>query len=205
MIDAAILKAMVAAGATLEVILATVEAAQTSEEKKLAERRAADAQRKRESRARLAASHDVTDVTNGHTMSQMSHGHGVTGRDSKANSLKFQEEISAVPEGDDINGFSSSYLLTKEESKKETKQERKGVRGKTICPEDFQPTEKNLIYGTTLGYDARFVASLATEMIEWSASNGEKKLDWPLTLNVWMRRRHQERVQQISKSQKFII
>lgn len=64
MIDIAVLRAMAANGATVEMILAVIEAAQECEQRKLAEKRANVRERKQISRDRHASSRDVTDVTN---------------------------------------------------------------------------------------------------------------------------------------------
>jgi hypothetical protein len=58
MLDISVLRAMAAAGATVEMILAAVEASQLAEQAKVDERRAAAAARKRKSRS--TPSHDVT-------------------------------------------------------------------------------------------------------------------------------------------------
>ena len=60
---AAIVRALVAAGATPEMILAAVEAAEGSQQDALAARRANDAKRAREYRERHVASRDVTVMT----------------------------------------------------------------------------------------------------------------------------------------------
>ena len=70
MIDASVLRALAAAGASAEMIVAAVEAAQSAEAEKVAARRAKDAERKRKSRM----SQDVR-VT-----SRDGDGHDVTGR-----------------------------------------------------------------------------------------------------------------------------
>lgn len=70
MIDITILRAMAAAGATVDMILAAVEAAQKTEAEKIAARRAKDAERQRLSRGVTrthAESQPVRNVTNGHS------------------------------------------------------------------------------------------------------------------------------------------
>ena len=63
-IDPSILRAMQAAGATTDIIIAAVEADAAIDAQRLAEKRAKDAERQRKHRARNAPSRDVT-VTNG--------------------------------------------------------------------------------------------------------------------------------------------
>jgi len=62
MIDPRILRAMEAAGATPDLIIAAIEADHAIEEEARAEKRAKAAARKRKSRAGHAASHDVTQI-----------------------------------------------------------------------------------------------------------------------------------------------
>ncbi len=57
MIDIAVLRAMAAAGATVDMILAAIEAAQTTQSKKLTERRAKDAERQRRKRSSVHDGH----------------------------------------------------------------------------------------------------------------------------------------------------
>jgi hypothetical protein len=161
MIDTAILKAMAAAGASVDVIIAAVEAAQVSEEQKLTERRAKDAERQRRRRASL-------NVTPSHA-------------ESRGRNVTKDEAL--------------SFLLTDSENKKEEskKERKKAAQKKSLCPADFQPTESNLAYGKSLGFTPAEISEMALEMREWSASTGSTKLEWPLTLNVWMRRKAGER------------
>jgi len=62
-LSASVIEAMAHAGATIEMIVAAVRAAEADDEAKRAEKRSKDAERQRNRRARLAVSRDVTLVT----------------------------------------------------------------------------------------------------------------------------------------------
>ncbi len=112
MIDIAILRAMVAAGAPVEVILAAIEVAQSAEIARVQARRLADAERQRRHRA----SRNVT-VT-----ARDSDGQPVTPRDSCDTNLSYLPSLS-----------SSS------EAQKEERRKIRVRRGKHLLPDNWEP------------------------------------------------------------------
>lgn len=85
-VSASILDAMVKAGATAEMIVAVVRAAEQEDAARLAEKRAKDAERKRRSRAK------------GDSLSAMSRGHDVTLRDGRGHCVTDADIADPLPE-----------------------------------------------------------------------------------------------------------
>jgi len=162
----AIVRALVAAKATPEMILAAVEAAEATASDALARRRASDAARQAAKRERTKHDHvmsrDVT-VT-------------VSSRDASA------------PAEPKITN--SSEPQKKEESKEGRKEEppAAGTRSKTLCPIDFQPSEQAIDLARSLGLTLPAVHEARDTMVAWSRGNGERRLDWNAVLANWLRR-----------------
>ena len=62
------------------------------------------------------------------------------------------------------------------------------ARGKTLCPESFEPSEAEIAKGLSIGLSRPAIAESAETMVAWSRGNGERRLDWRLAFLNWMRR-----------------
>lgn len=62
------------------------------------------------------------------------------------------------------------------------------TRGKTLCPEDFRPSEAEIAKGLAMGLSRPAISESSETMVAWSRGNGERRLDWHLAFLNWMRR-----------------
>jgi len=162
----AIVRALVAAKATPEMILAAVEAAEQANVDKLTARRAKDAERQSRFRER-----------------NVSH---VTQRDSSPTVASRAIASRAEPETNN----SSENKGRKEERKEEPPAavSPSPKPSKTLCPPEFEPSAKALDLGVSLGLDRTAVFAARDTMVAWSRGNGEKRLDWDAVFGNWLRR-----------------
>lgn len=63
---------------------------------------------------------------------------------------------------------------------------------KTLCPTDWFPSEDLQAYARELGLSADTCMREAAAMRDWSASSGNKKLDWDATFRNWLRRKSEQ-------------
>lgn len=60
------------------------------------------------------------------------------------------------------------------------------ARARTICPDNFTPSDENYAFGLKHGLTPHEVDLQADAMINWSVSNGIDKASWNATLNVFI-------------------
>lgn len=82
---------------------------------------------------------------------------------------------------------------SEDKKKEERKEERKSppaavTHAKTLCPIDFQPSERAIAQGRELGLQLPAVYESRDTMVAWSRGNGEKRLDWDAVFANWLRR-----------------
>ena len=169
MIDSKTLDAMLAAGASAEVIVAAVKTELVKSDARRTENR--DRMRAVRTRARTTA-----------------HVHARASTDQK-----HEQNHSFIKEGVvevENNALSSSLtsLLTKEDKK-----ERKKDRAKSsLCSDDFLPSETHYAAGLALGLSRSEVDSLCGDMRDWSQSNAHRpvarKTDWGRAFHQWIKR-----------------
>lgn len=147
MIDIAILRAMAAAGAPVDAILAAIEADQMAERARVQARRTADAERQRRNR-----------VTRSHADSN---GQAVTPRDSR--------DVA----GSYLSSLSSSQTSEIKKEKKESKKER---ARKTQLPDDWEPKASHYAKGDRTFVDRKaedlrnWAKSKAVLRADWDAT-----------------------------------
>ncbi|MCC7347524.1 MAG: hypothetical protein IT538_09015 [Variibacter sp.] len=161
----AIVRALVAAKATPEMILAAVEAAEQSNMDKLTARRAKDAERQARFRDR-----NVTNVTQRDTSTAVASHAGTRAEPETNNS----SENKGRKEG------------RKEEPPAAATPSPKP--SKTLCPPEYEPPAKAFELGVSLGLDRGAVFAARDTMVAWSRGNGEKRLDWDAVFGNWLRR-----------------
>ena len=173
MIDSKTRDAMLAAGASAEVIVAAVKTELAKSDARRTENR--DRMRAVRTRARTTAHVRARACTD----------------------QKHEQNHSFIKEGvgeEENNALSSSLtsLLTKED-KKERKKERKKDRAKSsLCSDDFLPSETHYAAGLALGLSRSEVDSLCGDMRDWSQSNAHRpvarKTDWGRAFHQWIKR-----------------
>jgi hypothetical protein len=62
------------------------------------------------------------------------------------------------------------------------------AKGKTLCSEGFEPSERLMALGQLEGLDPPAILRARDEMVSWSRGNGEKRLDWDAVFANWLRR-----------------
>lgn len=137
-------------------------------EKAAEERRAKDAARQAEKRLKNKASPQTsTDV----------HGHGG------------QPVTSASREGARAEPkiTNSSEPQKKEEERKE-EPPAAAPRSKTLCPLGFEPSDKAIELGRSLGLSLPDILASRDTMVAWSRGNGEKRVIWDDVFANWLRR-----------------
>ena len=67
----------------------------------------------------------------------------------------------------------------------------------TRLPDDWQPSESDIIYGIGLGFVTSQVLDIAEDLRLWAGANANRqiarKLDWSLAFKSWMRREAKKR------------
>lgn len=181
MIDPAILRAMLAAGATAEAIVAAVEAAWQVEQVKRAERRAGASKRQRECRERKSAKE--AGVADGHECHTMSHDVTVTMRDTcdtdAPSSLLF-----LLPEcPSDSQGSKEVAVVGRDTA---APRKTKGAR----LPDGWFPSGADWSWALDQLGEPRAKYELEKFRDYWRARAGAQgvKLDWDATWRNWVRR-----------------
>jgi hypothetical protein len=161
MIDPAVIDALLAAGATAEMIAAAHRADHAVEEAKVIARRRRDADRKRDSRA-----------------SAMSRGQPVTPRDSA--------DASPSPPSPPSMVSPITPSLTTPSSTPSSAEARKRA---SRLPSDWKPSEENLEYARMRGLSAHEIDVQAEKFRNyWTAKSGQQatKIDWNRTWQNWI-------------------
>lgn len=149
---------MAKAGASVDVILAAVEAELVAEGERVQARRAKDAERQRRWRARDSV--ESQPVTRSHCDTKVS--------------------LSSL--------LSSSTSITKEEEKKEErKKERKERARKIPVPPDWKPNEAHYAKAAILGIPADLMLMKADDMRNWAKSKAVIRADWDATFFGFLR------------------
>lgn len=162
MIDITTLRAMAKAGASVDVILAAIEAELVAEGARVQARRAKDAERQRRSRHA-----DSKTVTPCHAES-----HPVTRSHSDM-------ELSLT---------SSSFLTsTKEASKKE--ESKKERASKRQLPSDWVPKPAHYAKAKKLNHPDGYVDQKAEDLRDWARSKAIMRADWDATFNGFLKNR----------------
>jgi hypothetical protein len=157
MIDIATLRAMAAAGASVDVILAAVEAELVAEGERVQARRAKDAERQRRKRGRHADSTESHPVTRSHADG----GAAVTLLLSSSDSVSKQEE-----------------------SKKERKSPR---ARKSLLPDAWNPKPSHYDKGQQHHLAPHAVDQKAEDMRNWAKSKAIMRADWDATFHGFLR------------------
>lgn len=167
---AEVLRALQAAGATIEMILAAVQAEQEAERldalaaDEARKARARDGNRERQARFRAARQADVTEVTDDNA---------VTHRDDRYPPPKDNNQTPHHDSPADPNGSSAPKP--------------RKARNRAL-PADWHPGERSDRVRAELGRSTEWMNSTATAMRVWAESKGEVRSDWDATHDGWMRR-----------------
>lgn len=188
-VSASILDAMVKAGATAEMIVAVVRAAEQEDAAKLAEKRAKDAERKRRSRAKGAG---ASEMSRGHDVTSCDgRGHGVTDADTMDPLPKEKRKVSPCtpskektqplpnpPENSDE--FSATPLTAAPKS---------DPRGSRL-PEGWEPSPDALAWAAREAPQISVTTETERFRDFWQAKAGQdgRKLDWTATWRNWIRK-----------------
>lgn len=171
MIRAEVLRAMLAAGATAEMLIVAVEADQAAEAAAVEERLA----RQREGTAARVRKHRDAKRNECNALQAVT---GVTGEIQESP----QTPIETTNTSDPPKGGSVSKAAPR----------RKG----SLCPDDFQPSEAHFAKAAKAGRGREFVVSIRDRMHRWSHTNASravaKKSDWSLALHDWIDRTLEE-------------
>src|SRR5688572_18180305 len=92
------------------------------------------------------------------------------------------------PTSVDIRPQSATALILPSLTSLEDKKEKKERARKFPCPPDFQPSEKHFAAAAKLGVPPSFVHDKAEDMRLWAQSSGALKVNWDMTLHVFIRR-----------------
>lgn len=158
----AIVRALVAAKATPEMILAAVEAAEQTATDALAQRRASDAARQAAKRERTKQDH-------------------VTSRDVTVTAPSRAGVSRAEPE----------TTLSEENTSKEERKHSPSARrasAKHLIPDDFVPNEVTFAKAAGRGLSRAEVLEKVEALREWSHGKGEKRADWDAVIQGALRR-----------------
>lgn len=157
MIDIKVLRAMAAAGATVEMILAAVEAAQNAHQDALAKRRESDANRQTK---RRRMSRDIT----------LRH---VTSRDSST----------AL---DDVNGNSGIYTSSSLEGSKKEEEVSMPAKRKRAIPDGFVLSAAASSFAEKKGWGSARIQSEFNRFCDHARANGRKQIDWDAAWRNWV-------------------
>lgn len=157
MIDISTLRAMVAAGASAEIILAAVEAELLAEGARVQASKAKAAERQQRWR-------DKRNVSQ----------HLVTSRDVTA------------PSRAPLSSFLPSLSET-QIKKEESKKERAADHRKSALPSDWKPSEAHYAKAAKRNLPRSFVDDQADAMRDWAASKGVMRHSWDATFNGFLR------------------
>jgi hypothetical protein len=179
MISVAVLRAMAAAGATTETIIAAIEADQVAEQERLKTKRRKDAARKRRSRA-SAKSRDVTQCP----------------RDMADAPQPVEQAEPATPQDAVVTPVAASADNSPKKERsptppKEKTNTRAYARARASrLPEDWKPTPDDLTSARSLIPEARIEYETDKFRDYWhaKAGAGATKLDWSATWRNWCRR-----------------
>ncbi len=167
MINISILRAMVAAGAPVEAILAAVEADQLAEGERVQARRAKDAERKRRQRHADSAGQCVTPQDSADTLSALT-----------------------------LSFFPSSNSECSQEGSKEVKtvvvegQKRKKVSRETkksLLPDDWIPKPAHYAKAKKQNFPDSWIEQKADDLRNWAKSKAIMRADWDATFHGFIR------------------
>lgn len=189
-----IVDAMVAAGATAQIVAAAYRAAyvlqikqdadaEAEADRKRERQRAPAAQRQRNRRARLRRGNAVGDLFEPDD-SQRYIDASIAANASLA---ACHVESHAVPPAPPKEEESSSSSLSKESYKSLYKKER-GI----LCTEEWKPKQNHYQEGEAKGYSSKQVNDFAADMRRWSQANKHRsiarKADWDANFSGWIQR-----------------
>ena len=179
MIDIGVLRAMAAAGATVEVILATIEADQKQVDARKAERLAKDAARKREERKAVRerrASAGVRNVRNS----------PADVLDAAPKTAENVVQFNGIMRPLDATDAPAKNLPYNPSNNKERKKDRLGCR----LPSDWLACPADVQFARDQGMNDLAIADQENRFRDyWHAAPGAKgrKADWPATWRNWIR------------------
>ncbi len=206
-LSAITLRALASAGATADMIIAAVEAEQSTAEAKASARREKNRNRMRDTRAALAAAKSVQAVqcTDAHndaqTRTEIADPQLVPITPAADTTTCVPAETCAqhIAHADEKRAL-SFFLPTdsKKDTTEEVREDKKDIKTapkrKTghRLPDDWRPTEKHYAEGLKLGYTRQGVDDQWEDMRLWARSNEHRavarKTNWELTISGWLRR-----------------
>jgi hypothetical protein len=115
----------------------------------------------------------------------------VPDRSQALDGIPLSLEIPPVPKGTSPQGDSPP---------RKPKAEKKQPRAKTICPADWEPSDKDRAFAADLGVNPD---EARDKMRDWSLSGDNRKADWGGTYRNWVRREAKELEAQKERQARF--
>lgn len=201
-INAATLRALASAGATADMIIAAVEAEQSTVEAKAAERRQKNRDRMRLVRAsksvqavQCTVAHNDAQARTEISEAQMLDTEAPPDTTACAAPEPCAQHNAHTDEKRALSFLLPSFEKDTTEEVREGKKDIKSApkkRGGHKLPDDWRPTEKHYAEGLKLGHTRQGVDDQAEDMRLWARSNEHRavarKTSWDMTFSGWLRR-----------------